>query len=128
MSNSEIITATDASRGFSELLNRVAYSGESFTIKKGNRLMARIVPVEQEAALRPKRTVQKKHVGKKTMETSMQEPASKEKSTLRLETMPVRTEKKIQANVISSGPMSIPSGLTEEDIDFYRGLMAKLPG
>lgn len=41
-----LITATEASRSFSELLHRVCYGGESFLIKKGNRLMARIAPVE----------------------------------------------------------------------------------
>ena len=46
MDDPEIITATEASRSFSELLHRVCYGGESFTVKKGNRLMARIVPVE----------------------------------------------------------------------------------
>lgn len=53
MENKEmIITATEASRSFSEVINRVAYSGESFVIKKGNRIMARITPVtvESEAA------------------------------------------------------------------------------
>ena len=42
----EILSATEASRSFSELLHRVCYGGESFVIKKGSRLMARIVPVE----------------------------------------------------------------------------------
>jgi len=49
MSDAEIITATEASRAFSELLHRVCYGGESFVIKKGSRLMARITPVVQEA-------------------------------------------------------------------------------
>lgn len=47
----EIITATEASRAFSDILHRVSYSGESFTIKKGQRLMARIVPVEENVAI-----------------------------------------------------------------------------
>jgi len=41
-----VMTATEASRGFSELLHRVCYGGESFVIKKGSRIMARITPVE----------------------------------------------------------------------------------
>ena len=45
MSESEILTATEASRSFSDMLHRVCYNGESFIIKKGNRLMARITPV-----------------------------------------------------------------------------------
>ena len=46
MDSDQILTATEASRGFSELLHRVCYGGESFVIKKGHRLMARIAPVE----------------------------------------------------------------------------------
>jgi antitoxin (DNA-binding transcriptional repressor) of toxin-antitoxin stability system len=47
MDNSKIMSATEASRSFSELLHRVCYGGESFVIKKGQRLMARIIPVEE---------------------------------------------------------------------------------
>ena len=46
MDKTEVITATEASRSFSEVLHRVCYGGESFIIKKGSRMMARIVPVE----------------------------------------------------------------------------------
>lgn len=49
MSEDLIITATEASRSFSEMLHRVAYSGETFVIKKGNRIMARIMPVAMKA-------------------------------------------------------------------------------
>jgi len=45
MLEDKILTATEASRSFSELLHRVCYGGESFVIKKGNRLMARVTPV-----------------------------------------------------------------------------------
>jgi antitoxin (DNA-binding transcriptional repressor) of toxin-antitoxin stability system len=45
MRETEILTATEASRAFSDVLHRVCYGGESFVIKKGSRLMARIVPV-----------------------------------------------------------------------------------
>lgn len=45
--NEQVLTATEASRSFSEMLHRVCYSGESFVIKKGNRIMARITPVDQ---------------------------------------------------------------------------------
>ena len=48
MSKDQTITATDASRGFSDLLHRVCYGGESFVIKKGQRMMARITPVTVE--------------------------------------------------------------------------------
>ena len=46
MSDPQTVTATEASRSFSDLLHRVCYGGESFLVKKGHRLMARIVPVE----------------------------------------------------------------------------------
>lgn len=45
MTEEKTLTATEASRAFSELLHRVCYGGESFVIKKGNRLMARVAPV-----------------------------------------------------------------------------------
>ena len=47
----QVITATEASRSFSELLHRVCYGGQSFVIKKGNRVMAHIgpAPVRQES-------------------------------------------------------------------------------
>ncbi|MDX1975325.1 MAG: hypothetical protein SFT92_06575 [Rickettsiales bacterium] len=47
MSESKTITATEASRSFSDLLHRVCYGGESFIIKKGSRLMAKIGPVDE---------------------------------------------------------------------------------
>jgi len=46
MTEPTTVTATEASRAFSDLLHRVCYGGESFIIKKGNRLMARITPME----------------------------------------------------------------------------------
>ena len=47
MADEHILTATEASRSFSDLLHRVCYGGESFIIKKGNRLMARVAPVSE---------------------------------------------------------------------------------
>jgi len=38
------ITATEAARHFSELLNRVRYRGESFTIERGGKPVCEIVP------------------------------------------------------------------------------------
>ncbi len=38
------ITARDASRGFSALLDRVEHDGEEYTIERGGRVIARIVP------------------------------------------------------------------------------------
>lgn len=44
MENIEIISATEAARSFSDLLHRVHYQHQSFIIKKGGRVMARMVP------------------------------------------------------------------------------------
>ncbi|MDX1998144.1 MAG: type II toxin-antitoxin system prevent-host-death family antitoxin [Thermoanaerobaculia bacterium] len=38
------ITATEASRSFSELLNRARYGGESFVVVRGGEEMAQITP------------------------------------------------------------------------------------
>ena len=40
----ERISATDAARNFSDLLNRVRYQGASFEIARGQEIVARIVP------------------------------------------------------------------------------------
>jgi len=39
------ISVTEAARGFSDLVNRVRYRGESATLMKNGRPVARIVPV-----------------------------------------------------------------------------------
>lgn len=39
------ITATDAARSLSDLLNRVRYRGESFVVERGGEPVGRIVPV-----------------------------------------------------------------------------------
>ncbi len=38
------VTATEAARQFSELMNRVKYQGQSFEVIRGNEIVARIVP------------------------------------------------------------------------------------
>lgn len=38
------ISATDAARSLSDLLNRVRYRGESFVIERGGEVVCRIVP------------------------------------------------------------------------------------
>ena len=43
---SERISATDAARNFSDLLNRVRYQGGQFEIARGTEVVARIVPAE----------------------------------------------------------------------------------
>ena len=40
-----ILSATEASHTFSEVLNRVYYQGQTFEIKRGKEIVARIVPV-----------------------------------------------------------------------------------
>lgn len=46
MMASNVISATEATRHFSDLLNKVKYQGESFDIKRGREVVARIVPVQ----------------------------------------------------------------------------------
>ena len=41
------ITATEAARDFSELLNKIRFTGESFVIKRGGKAVASIGPVEE---------------------------------------------------------------------------------
>ena len=43
---SHVISATEATRHFSDLLNRVRYQGQSFDIKRGKEIVARIVPAQ----------------------------------------------------------------------------------
>lgn len=40
------ITATQASRNFSDILNRAQYNGESFEVTRGNEVIARIAPAK----------------------------------------------------------------------------------
>jgi hypothetical protein len=39
-----IITATEATRSFSDLLNQVCYQGKTFDIKRGREIIAKITP------------------------------------------------------------------------------------
>ncbi len=48
------IKATEAARTFSELINSVKYKGDSYTIIRGGKPAAAIVPVEEAA---PRRTL-----------------------------------------------------------------------
>jgi prevent-host-death family protein len=43
---SQRVTATDAARRFSDLLNRVRYAGESFVIVRGGEEIGQLVPAE----------------------------------------------------------------------------------
>ncbi len=49
------ITATDAVRSFSDILNSVKYRHESFTIIRGGKPAAALVPVESSPARKPLR-------------------------------------------------------------------------
>jgi antitoxin (DNA-binding transcriptional repressor) of toxin-antitoxin stability system len=42
----ERISATQAARQFSDLLNRVVYQGQSFEVERGNRVVARLGPAD----------------------------------------------------------------------------------
>ena len=44
MNNTKVITATEANRSFSEIINKVYYQQQSFDIKKGNVVVAKIIP------------------------------------------------------------------------------------
>ena len=39
------LTATEAARSFSEILNRIRYRGDSFVVERGGQPVCRIVPV-----------------------------------------------------------------------------------
>jgi antitoxin (DNA-binding transcriptional repressor) of toxin-antitoxin stability system len=39
------VTATQAARTFSNLVNRVRYSGEAFVVERGGEIVCRVVPV-----------------------------------------------------------------------------------
>ena len=47
----KLITATDMIRSFSDVVSRVYYKGESFDIKKGNNIVARLSPAKAKAAM-----------------------------------------------------------------------------
>lgn len=44
------VTATEAGRNFSDLLNRVRYRGESFDVVRGGEVVARLVPATAKRA------------------------------------------------------------------------------
>jgi len=46
----EEVSATEAARRFSDLLNRVRYRGESFEVVRGGEVIARLVPASQPRA------------------------------------------------------------------------------
>ena len=44
--NGHMITATEATRHFSDLLNRVYYQKQSFDIKRGREIIAKLIPIK----------------------------------------------------------------------------------
>lgn len=46
------ISVTDVVRSFSDVIGRVFYKGESFEIKKGNQIVARIIPTQLQSSLK----------------------------------------------------------------------------
>ncbi|MDC0864755.1 antitoxin [Rickettsiaceae bacterium] len=47
----KLITATDVVRSFSDIIGRVYYKGETFEIKKGNNIVARLSPAKENPIL-----------------------------------------------------------------------------
>ena len=47
----KLITATDMIRSFSDIVGRVYYKGETFDIKKGGNIVARLSPVKSRATI-----------------------------------------------------------------------------
>ena len=45
MSTHHIITATEASRSLSTILNKIHYQGESYEIRRGKEIIAQMIPV-----------------------------------------------------------------------------------
>lgn len=134
----EVLTATDASRGFSELLNRVAYGGESFVVKKGQKLMARIVPVEEGAEKKPAR---KKAAAAPPAAPEEPPAAPPRREEPKIVTPAPRAESKPSEEIpaaaagnagsmasppVDAASLSIPEGFTEEDVDFYADLIARI--
>jgi prevent-host-death family protein len=52
-SKSAAVSVANAKRGFSDLLGRVAYGGETIVITRRGRPMAKLVPVDEEPSVAP---------------------------------------------------------------------------
>lgn len=48
--SSDIISATEASRSLSNILNKVHYQGENYEIKRGKEVIAKIIPAASKKA------------------------------------------------------------------------------
>ena len=49
----KFITATEAVRDFSTLLNKIKFSGDHYIIKRSGKSVARMLPVEEKKTTRP---------------------------------------------------------------------------
>jgi hypothetical protein len=54
MENDNIISATEANRSFSDLINKVYYQHQTFNIKKGRAIVARIIPYQYSSKIEAK--------------------------------------------------------------------------
>lgn len=50
-SGTHIISATEASRSLSNILNKVHYQGETYEIKRGKVIIAKIIPAESKRSV-----------------------------------------------------------------------------
>ena len=48
----KLITVTEVSRSLSDIVNRVYYMGESYDIKKGVNIVARLLPAKSKTSIR----------------------------------------------------------------------------
>jgi len=48
----KLITVTDMIRSFSDIVGRVYYKGETFDIKKGNNVVARLSPANKKVSIK----------------------------------------------------------------------------
>jgi prevent-host-death family protein len=63
MTEEKIVTATDAVRKFSELLNFVRYKGENYTIVRGGKPIASLRPLEAASETTPLEGFEAKSLG-----------------------------------------------------------------
>ena len=63
MAKEKTITATEAVRKFSELLNFVRYKGENYTVVRGGKPVASLRPVEATSETPPVRKIEAKPLG-----------------------------------------------------------------
>jgi hypothetical protein len=57
MEINNIITATEAIRSFSDIMNKVYYQHQSFDVKKGKVIVARIIPYNHSSKIEIKKSL-----------------------------------------------------------------------